>query len=263
MVQVKDIFAHLDEIAPVAMRMDFDNVGLLVGRGDAEVRRVLVALDITDVVIEEATALEAGLIVSHHPIILEPLCQVTDADLTGRKVLKLARHDIAAICMHTNLDAVMGGVNDALAGRLGLQHSSILWEQGELDGVPYGLGRVGTLPQPMDIAAFLPEVKVAVDSVGLRYHDAGRSVHRVAVVGGSGGDLISLAISAGCDTFVVGEAKYHAFVEARELGINLIEADHYCTENVISVPIQESICAAFPEVEVTVSTWHEQVAQFF
>ena len=263
MIRVKDVFARLDKVAPVAMKMDFDNVGLLVGRGDAEIRHALVALDITDAVIEEAIDLGGGLVVSHHPIILEPLRRVTDSDLTGRKILKLARHDIAAICMHTNLDAAEGGVNDVLAEAVGLQQSSILWELGELDGVPYGLGRIGTLPAPTNLAAFLPQVKAAIKSGGLRYHDAGRPVHRVAVVGGSGSDLVSVAASAGCDTCVIGEVKYHAFIEARELGINLIEADHYCTENVISVPLQQAIRAAFPELEVTVSARHDQVARFF
>ncbi|MCL2563508.1 MAG: Nif3-like dinuclear metal center hexameric protein [Oscillospiraceae bacterium] len=263
MTTVTDIFTHLNTIAPVAMKMDFDNVGHLVGRGDAEVRRVLVALDITDAVIDEAIELGAQLIVSHHPIILNPLRQVTDADLTGRQILKLVRHDIAAICMHTNLDAAEGGINDVLAERLGLCDTEILWQLGELDGVPYGLGRIGTLSAPADMAVFLPRVQAAVGSAGLRYHDAGRPVYKVASMGGSGGDLVSAAMAAGCDTYVIGEAKYHAFLEARELGINLIEADHYCTEDVISVPLRDTIRAAFPEVAVTVSARHDQVVRFY
>jgi len=253
----------LDKIAPVAMQMDWDNVGHLVGRGDAEVRRVLVALDITEAVIDEAIATGAELIVSHHPLLISPIRHVTDGDLTGRKLIKLLRHDIAAICMHTNLDAAAGGINDVLAAALGLRDTEILWQLGELDGAPYGLGRIGTLPAPTDMAAFLPTVKAAVDSAGLRYHDAGRPVHRVAVMGGSGSDLVSVVAKAGCDTFVLGEAKYHAFIEAQELGLNLIEADHYCTENLISAPLAANIGEAFPGLTVTVSAQHAQVARFW
>ena len=263
MVHVTDILAYLDKIAPLTMIMEPDNVGLIVGRGDAEVRRVLLALDVTDAVIDEAIALDAQLILAHHSVIFGSLSHVTDSDLTGRKVLKLARHDIAMIAMHTNLDIVTGGVNDVLAEALGLSNLEILWELGELDGKPYGLGRVGILPAPMEMADFLPQVKAAVDSVGLRYHDAGRPVERVAVIGGGGGSGLSKAIAAGCDTFVTGDAKYNIFLEALGAGINLIEADHYCTENVITAPLAEMVSTAFPTLEVRVSARHGQVTKFF
>ena len=263
MVQVKHVLAYLDEIAPMTMKLDMDNIGLLVGRRDAEVRRVLIALDITDEVIDEAVDVGAQLIVAHHPLFRQPLWQVTDGDGTGRKILKLLRHDIAAICMHTNLDSAEGGVNDVLASVLGLKETSILWQVGEIDGVPYGLGRIGTLSAPLAMADFLPQVKTALHTSGLRYHDAGRPVHRVAVMGGSGSDELRRAVMAGCDTYLLGEVKHNAFVEAKEQGINLIEADHYCTENVVSEPLREAMVGAFPALEVTVSMRQGQVARFF
>ena len=263
MASVKDILAHLNQIAPVAMAMDRDNVGHLVGRRDAEVTRVLVALDATETIIDEAIDLGAELIVAHHPVIFDSLRQVTDNDSTGRRVLKLARHDIAMICMHTNLDIAAGGVNDVLAEALGLSGTEILWKMGELDGTAYGLGRVGDLPAPITMADFLAQVKAAVGSAGLRYYDAGRPVQRVAVLGGGGEDGLPMAVAAGCDAFVLGDARYHIFQEAQACGISLIEADHYCTENLISEPLKESISTAFPGVEVTVSTRQGQVAKFF
>jgi len=263
MASVKDIFAYLDKIAPMSMKLDWDNVGLLVGSYDSEVSRVLVALDITDAVIDEAARQGAQLIVAHHPLFLQPLWQVTDGDRTGRKIWKLLRHGIAAICMHTNLDSAKGGVNDRLAEAVGLSETVILWQVGEADGVPYGMGRVGTLSAPVAMADFLPRVKAALEASGLRYHDAGRPVHRVAVMGGSGSDGLTAAVAADCDTFVLGEAKYHAFLEARELGMNLIEADHYCTENVVSAPLAQAIADAFPGLEVRASARQGQVAKFF
>mgnify|MGYP001028873008 CR=1 FL=1 len=136
MVTVNDIYAFLNDLAPVRYQMDFDNAGFLVGDGSAAVEHVLLALDITDDVIAEAAALRAQLIVSHHPLIFTPLRRATADDLTGRKVLALARNGIAAICMHTNLDIADGGVNDALAAALGLEDPGPL-------GDPEGLWRMG------------------------------------------------------------------------------------------------------------------------
>jgi len=262
-VYVRDVYAKLNEIAPVAMKMDFDNVGLLVGRREREVSRVLVALDITEDVLDEAIALGAELIVAHHPLIFTPLRAVTDEDPTGRMVLRLARHDMAAICMHTNLDAAQGGVNDELAHAVGLSETEIVMPLGELDGVPYGLGRVGNLPAPLSMADFLEQVKAGVKTRGLRYVDGGRAVSRVAVMGGSGSDGLQLAVRAGCDTYVVGEAKYSAFLEARSLGVNLIEADHFCTEDVMSEPLGQMLTKAFPGLVVMVSQRLDQTVRFF
>lgn len=121
MATVNDIYAFLNDLAPVRYQMDFDNAGFLVGDGSAAVEHVLLALDITDDVIAEAAALRAQLIVSHHPLIFTPLRHATSDDLTGRKVLALARNGIAAVCMHTNLDIADGGVNDALMAALGAE----------------------------------------------------------------------------------------------------------------------------------------------
>ena len=254
MTTVSDVFDVLNEKAPVETKMSFDNVGLLVGRGSRPVTRIVTALDVTEQVIEEAADLGAELIVSHHPIFFE-LKSVTDGEQNGSRVLALAERGIAAICMHTNLDAAAGGVNDALMAALGGAVTGIL----EPDT---GIGRVGTLPAPVPFADFLPFVKQALRSNGLRYHDAGRPVKCLAVCGGSGGGDIGLAAAAGCDTFVTADVKYSQFQEAAWRGINLIDGDHFCTENVVVPVLAGWLRAAFPEVDVRVSQVHRQTAQF-
>ncbi len=254
MPTVGEIFDALNEKAPVAGKMDFDNVGLLVGHGDAAVSRVLVALDITDEVTDEAASLGAELIVSHHPLFFE-LKAVSDATWEGQKALKLAENRMAAICMHTNLDAAQGGVNDVLMEALG----------GTVDGIwepDTGIGRVGTLPAPMDFGPFLTHVRSALRCNGLRYHDAGRPVKRLAVCGGSGGGELGLAAAAGCDTYVTADVKYHQFLEAKHLGVNLIDADHFCTENVVVPVLARWLREAFPALDVSVSQVHRQTVQF-
>ena len=255
MIVVQDILAMLTEKAPVENKLDFDNVGLLVGRSDRAVKKVLLALDITEDVIEEGIRIKADLIVSHHPLFFE-LKTVSDVSWTGSRVLALAENRIAAICMHTNLDAARGGVNDALLSALGAVY------RGELDEETM-IGRVGELPETVTMREFLPAVKTALGCNGLRYHDAGRPVHRIAVCGGSGGGEIALAYAAGCDTYVTADIKYDPFLEAKHLGLNLIDADHFCTENVVIPVLKNWIETAFPEMSVTVSAVFKQTVQFF
>ena len=170
MATVKQLYDLLDRKAPFRTQMDFDNAGFLVGRGDRTVTRVLVALDITPEVIAEAAEKGCQLILAHHPVIWGKLGQVTDESATGRKVLALIEKGIAAICAHTNLDAAEGGVNTALAQRLGLENPVPL----ETDGVdeagrPYGIGRVGSLPGgPLSLADFARKAKENLGLAGIR-----------------------------------------------------------------------------------------------
>ena len=259
MATVNDIYAFLNDLAPVRYQMDFNNAGFLVGDGSAAVEHVLLALDITDDVIAEAAALRAQLIVSHHPLIFTPLRRATADDLTGRKVLALARNGIAAVCMHTNLDIADGGVNDALMAALGAEVAGGLEPSGtDADG-----GRVGRLLEPMALSDFLPYVADRLHANGLRYVDGGRPVQKLAVCGGSGGSMLDLAAQKGCDTFVTADVKYDRFLAAKELSVNLIDADHFCTENVIIPILCEKLRAQFPALTFAVSRVHAQTAQTY
>lgn len=248
MVIINDIYTFLNEIAPVRYQMDFDNAGFLVGDGGAVVKKALLALDITDAVIAEAIELRAQLIVSHHPLIFTPLRHATTDDLAGRKVLTMARHGISAICMHTNLDAADGGVNDALAEKLGLLQTEYLTDE--------KIGRVGTLKCQIPLVEFTRFVVKSLGCNGLRYTDCGRPVHRVAVGGGACGDYIGQAIALGCDTFVTSDLSYHEFLDTK--GLNLIDAGHFPTENVVCPVLAERLQAAFPHITVALSAAHDR-----
>lgn len=264
MAIVNDIYAFLDELAPVRYQMDFDNAGFLVGDGGTAVQKALLALDITDNVIAEAVELRAQLIVSHHPLIFTPLRRATTDDLAGRKVLTLARHGISAICMHTNLDIADGGVNDALMAALGAEVTGGLEPAGTaVEGSMLTCGRIGKLPVPMTMAEFLPYVAGRLRANGLRYVDGGLPVERLAVCGGSGGNMLELAAAKGCDTFVTADVKYDRFLAAKELGINLIDADHFCTENVVIPVLQAKLQQRFPAVAFPISQVHHQTVQTY
>lgn len=254
MTKVRDIFQSLCRMAPLEMQMDFDNSGFLLGHGDAPVTRALLALDVTDEVIDEAIREQSQLIVSHHPLFFHPLRSVTDESPEGKRVLRLIEHRLAVISMHTNLDIAEGGVNDALTAALGIQIEAVLEED--------GCGRIGVLPESMTMQAFLPRVKGALRCEGLRYVDAGQPVHRVAVMGGSGADSIERAAALGCDTYVTADIKYHQFQKALDLGLNLIDADHFNTENPVIPALVERLAECHPDVEFLVSKAHTAIIRF-
>lgn len=249
MTTANNIYKHLCDIAPLELQMGFDNSGFLFGRYDAPVSKVLLSLDITEKVIAEAIELGSELIISHHPLIFSPIKNITDD-----KLLKLAENSIAVICMHTNLDIANGGVNDVLIELLGANGNEILDES--------GCGRIGYLEESMELIDFLFLCKNKLSANGLRYYSAGRPVHKLAVMGGAGGDSLVDAFSKGCDTYVTSDIKYNRFLEAADMGINLIDAGHFCTENPVIFRLRNSLAAAFPDTDFFISKVHGQLISF-
>ena len=256
MTTTHDILKFIESIAPPELKLEYDNIGLLCGRSDKEVRTVLVALDPFLSVCREAAALGADLLVTHHPIIHGSISAVNDSTTYGQALLELIRHDITAINAHTNLDCAAGGVNDTLAGRLGLANVE------KLPADVHGLMRHGQV-EAQALEAFLPKVKQALGCKGLRYADGGKQVHRVAVGGGSCGSELAAVIAAGCDTFVTADVKYNQFWDAKMLGVNMIDAGHFQTENPVVAVLAEKIQAAFPHIQVKISENHADCMKFY
>lgn len=262
MTTVGEVFRFLQEKAPFELQEGFDNAGFLVGREESSINRILVSLDITEQVVREAADQGAQLIVAHHPVIFGGVTSVTDQTVTGRILLSLAENGIAAICAHTNLDSVEGGVNDALALRLGLTDIGQLKQAGvDGRGRPYGIGRVGMVPE-QPLYDFAMAVKRLLGANGIRLVDGGRSVHMVAVGGGACAEFMTDALAQGCDTFVTSDVKYHQFLEARALGLNLVDAGHFPTENVVCPVLQDWLSKRFPQVAVSVSQRHAEVFSY-
>ncbi len=262
MTTVKDILDFLNTLAPQYMKEDWDNVGLLCGSPHTPVTKVLVALDPFEDVCQEAAQWGAELIVTHHPLIFVAPQAVTDQTSIGRCIGFLWQKGISAINAHTNLDCAPGGVNDILSQKLGLQEISVINPKGtDENGRPWGLLRSGSTP-PQSLSDFLTHVKGALGCDGLRYVDSGRPVQKVAVGGGSCADGMRDALEAGCDTFVTADVKYNQFRDAHDLGLNLIDAGHFHTENPVIPVLAEKIALAFPEVQVKISEIHRDVMKF-
>ena len=264
MATVADILTFVENLAPRYMKCDWDNVGLLCGRKEKAVKKILVALDPFRSVIEEAVEIGADCIVTHHPLIFRnPLMAVNEDTETGRCVLTLIEHGIAAINAHTNYDLAPDGVNDVLARTLGLQNIEVINPECEdAQGRPYGLLHCGTVGE-ISLKAFLISVKEHLSCEGLRYVDGGKPVRKVAVGGGSCADEMHDALAAGCDTFVTADVKYNQFRSAFELGLNLIDAGHFHTENPSMPVLAEKLREAFPGTEVVFSEKHTDCMKFF
>ena len=248
MTTVQQVYEEMQRIAPLELAESWDNPGLLVDCGGT-VQKVLVTLDITPEVVEEADRKHCEVIVAHHPVIFSPLKKIGPQDVP----CQLVRAGISAICMHTNLDAAEGGVNEVLAGIFGMKN---------LETFADGCGRVGEIElnsvkglayqvqKELASRCNLPENGPAVQ---IKLVDNGRMVKRLAVISGAGGSLFEEAIAVGADCLLTGEANHHHAIDAKRLGLSLIAAGHYATEFPVTAAVAEKLRAALPELEVLVS----------
>lgn len=256
MTTVGDIYAHMNTLAPQYMKMEWDNVGLLCGDPKEEVTRVLVALDPFEGVCREAMEIGAQLIVTHHPLIFHPVKALVEEPGANRCVRLLCKSGISAICAHTNLDRAPGGVNDVLAEALGLADVSVIDPDGvDESGNPWGLLHKGQVAE-QSLDCFLATVKESLHCGHIRYVSGGKPVRTVAVGGGGCAGMVRDAVNAGCDTFVTGDGKYNDFWDAVDLGLNLIDAGHFYTENPVCFYLARKIREKFPALQVEISKTH-------
>ena len=244
---VKELYTKLEERIPRALSCSWDNDGLMCcSDGAHPVKRVLVALDITAEIAEQAISGKYDLIVSHHPLIFRPLKAVNPNDAVAKKVIRLLGAGVSAMSFHTRLDAVCGGVNDTLAAALGLQETIPFGNDGET------IGRIGRLERPMELDDFARLVKQITGAPAVTVADGGVAVERVAILGGSGSDDVAAAKAAGADTYLSGELGHHHLTDCPEFGMNLIAAGHFYTENPVCETIREMLLEIDPLLAVDV-----------
>ncbi len=237
MTLIRDIVDFSESFAPFDTAASFDNVGLLVGSENTEVKKALLALDITKEVVDEAVALGAELIISHHPVIFNPLKNLDSQSVP----YLLAKNSLSALCLHTNLDiAINTGVNLCLANTLGLEN--ITFYEGEFVVS-------GTLKEEMSAEDFakLAKEKLSAKAVSCTLKD--KKVRTVFMCSGAGGSEFMKAVSLGADCFITGEAHHHNYLESIHEGVSLVVAGHFETEDVVINPLKEKLSAEFEDVE--------------
>lgn len=260
-----EIAKFLEEIAPKYLAEDWDNVGLIIGDFDKNIRHVLVCLDVTSAIVEYAEHNNVDLIVSHHPLIFEPMKNICRHNWKGNLIFRLIEKDICVYCAHTNLDYAKNGVNDHLAQILGLENIENLITKKTKD-VFYGMGRTGTLSPSQGLIEFINHTKklLKVKTIKL-IGNIDREINKVAVFSGSFDNslLNTLALNKDIDILVTGDIKYHSGIEITEMGICVIDAGHFATESIIIPKIEEYLKERFPGLVISLNTMETEPFRYY
>ena len=250
-MNVEMIYNLIHAVAPFDTQMDGDNSGLLVGSPSQENKNILFALDVTEPVIDEAVALGAELIVTHHPLMFSAIRSLTDETYEGRLIRRLVKENISLISAHTNLDRAVGGINDTLAALCGLV---------EITGD--GFFRAGFLPEPMTVRSFADLLEQNLETTVRIMAPEDRLIRRVGLCSGSGGDEWVHAAETGCDAFVSGEIKHHYALAMADSGIAAFECGHYATEEPGLAALSEALQNSLNHVECNVRVFVSAVSAY-
>jgi len=250
-MNVQTVYDLINTVAPFDTQMEGDNSGLLVGSPFQEIRNILFALDVTEPVIDEAIALGADLIVTHHPLMFSAIRSLTDGSYEGRLIQRLVRENISLIAAHTNLDRASGGINDTLAALCGLV---------EISGEDYF--RAGFLPREMTVREFADLLSENLETTVRVMAPEDRIIRRVGLCSGSGGDEWIHAAEAGCDAFVSGEIKHHYALAMSDESIAAFECGHFATEEPGLAALAEALQNSLNHVECNVRVYVSAVSAY-
>lgn len=260
MKKVKEIIEVMETLAPTFLKEDFDNVGLMVGDREKEVKKVLVALDCTLKVVQEAKDNNVDLIITHHPLIFRRPNNITTDTLQGKKIIELIKNNISLYSSHTNLDSAKKGLNDSIPGLLGYDTSEIL-ETNKRDSEA-GLGRLVKLEKATTLEDIINKVKSTFNINNLRVVKGKDEVNKIAIINGSGQDFIGRAISKGADCIITGDTTYHFASDYKEMGINIIDVGHFASEQIVFFNVMKNIIDKFNDVEFILSKVEEDPYTF-
>ena len=261
MIKVNNIINEMDLLAPTYLKEDFDNVGLMVGDKNKEVKKVLLALDCTLKVIEEAKKENVELIITHHPLIFKRPSSITTDTLQGKKIIELIKNDISLYSSHTNLDSVENGLNDTIVSILGFDNSKIL-EKNKRDDKA-GLGRIVSLKESIQLEDLISKIKKSLNINNLRVVKGKDKVNKIAIINGSGQDFIGKAVALGADCIITGDTTYHFASDYKEMEISILDVGHFASEQITFFNVMENLKEKFKDVEFITSTVEEDPFSFY
>ena len=261
MIKVNNIINEMELLAPTYLKEDFDNVGLMVGDKNKEVKKVLLALDCTLKVIEEAKKENVELIITHHPLIFKRPSSITTDTLQGKKIIELIKNDISLYSSHTNLDSVENGLNDTIVSILGFDNSKIL-EKNKRDDKA-GLGRIVSLKESIQLEDLISKIKKSLNINNLRVVKGHDKVNKIAIINGSGQDFIGKAVALGADCIITGDTTYHFASDYKEMEISILDVGHFASEQITFFNVMENLKEKFKDVEFITSTVEEDPFSFY
>lgn len=254
MTNLNDIINFMNKFCPPHLAFDGDNVGLIAGRKDRGVSKVLLTLDVDEKVAVEAAQKKADLIISHHPLMFHSIKRLTESRAEERTLMSLIKNDISLFSAHTNLDCVCGGLNDFLVQKLGIKNTCVIEPVDTTDGTEHGFGRLGTVPVGTTLGDMLEKCTCALNTPFVKYvGDINKKIKTVAVNCGGGADEISICIEKNVDLFITGDVKYNPARDCYESGMALIDAGHYETEHIVCELFYNILSGEFPNVEFEIS----------
>lgn len=253
MTKVSDIAKAIENAAPKFLMEDYDNVGMMVGNENKEVKKVLLSLDCTKEVIKEAINLKSDLIITHHPLIFKKPKNILAGDLLGDKVITLIKEDIALYSCHTNLDSTKGGINETVVSMLGFNSDQIIEPKEFKDYNNCGIGRLVRLKEEILLNDIIKLVKEKLNINNVRIVKGSEKVKVLAVINGSGQDLFYRAKNLGADCIITGDTTYHFASDFKEMGISIIDAGHFSTEYLAFLKTLEFLNEKFKDVEFIAS----------
>ncbi len=261
MNKVKGIISEMEKFAPKYLKEDFDNVGLMVGDKEQEVKKVLLALDCTLKVIEEAKEKDVDLIITHHPLIFRKPSSITTDTLQGKKIIELIKNNIALYSSHTNLDSVNEGINHTIAKLLGFNNSKIL-EENKKDNTA-GIGRLAKIDKEITLEELVCLVKEKLNIQNLRVVKGNEKISKIAIINGSGQEYIGRAVSKGANCIITGDTTYHFASDYKEMGISIIDVGHFASEWITFLMSIEGICNQLKDIEFIISKVVEDPYDFY
>lgn len=253
-MQCREIIRALDGLAPRAYACDWDNPGFLAGRAEKEVKTILVALDATDEVIDQAIRIRADMIVTHHPLIFRALKQVNDEQFISRRIVRMIQADLSYFAMHTNFDIAPGCMADLASDRIGLDAEAPLEVTVQNENGACGIGKIGALPQEMTVEEIAGLVKTAFDLPFVTVYGSRQvtgKIRRAAISPGSGGSMVQTAIAQGAKVLITGDIGHHDGIDAASCGMAIIDAGHYGLEHIFIPFVAEYLKKTFAD-EITV-----------
>ena len=261
MIKVNNIIKEMELLAPTYLKEDFDNVGLMVGDKNKEVKKVLLALDCTLKVIEEAKKENVELIITHHPLIFKRPSSITTDTLQGKKIIELIKNDISLYSSHTNLDSVENGLNDTIVSILGFDNFKIL-EKNKRDDKA-GLGRIVSLNESIQLEDLISKIKKSLNINNLRVVKGKDKINKIAIIDGSGQDFIGKAVALGADCIITGDTTYHFASDYKEMEISILDVGHFASEQITFFNVMENLKEKFKDVEFITSTVEEDPFSFY
>lgn len=262
MKKIKDIIRIMEEFAPKTLKEDFDNVGLMVGDRNKEVKKILLALDCTLDVIKEAKEKSVDLIITHHPLIFRKPSSITTDTLTGKKIIELIKNDISLYSSHTNLDSAENGLNETIVNLLGYSTNELIEVNKMARNDNEGLGRIVRLEDFIELEDLIEDIKEKLNVKSLKVVKGCEKVKNIAIINGSGSDFFEKAYKKGADCIITGDTTYHYASDYKELGVSIIDTGHFSSEWIVFLQVMNKLTDKLQDIEILISTKSEDPYTF-